>query len=126
MVGVAVAPDSVATWSAATIVSGRPMIQLVVEFDVASASTDKIVLVSAKLRKPATEGLVRVHDRGVTSACALEPFGAARASVFFFVPLSLPPAGTTVVADVGLVDQFGGTHWAEKVRFRMGEKREVG
>ena len=74
------------------------------------------MLVSAKLRKPATEGLVRVHDRGVTSACALEPFASSRASVFFFVPLTLPPAGTTVVADVGVVDQFGGTHWAEKVR----------
>jgi hypothetical protein len=36
------------------------------------------------------------------------------------VPWSLPPVGTTVVADVGLVDQFGGIHWAEKVRFRMG------
>ena len=115
---IALAPEMPATWHTATIVSGRPMIQLVAEFDVRNASDQKLVLVSAKLRKPATEGLVRVHDRGVTSACALEPFASSRASVFFFVPLTVPPTGTTVVADVGVVDQFGGTHWAEKVRFK--------
>jgi hypothetical protein len=113
-------PDGEATWNPATIVSDRPMVQLLADFAVVNASDAKVLLVSARLRKPATEGLVRVHDRdgGTAATRALEPFASARASVFFFVPISPPPAGANVVADVGLVDQFGNTHWIEKVRFR--------
>ncbi len=112
-------PDGPATWSPATIVSDRPMVQLIAELAVVNGSECKVMLVAARLRKPPTEGLVRVHDRdrGLTGTRALEPFASARASAFFFVPLA-PPSGTNVVADVGLVDQFGNTHWLEKIRFR--------
>lgn len=112
--------DGEAMWTTATIVSDRPMVQLVADFAVVNGNDTKVLLVSARLRKPATEGLVRVQDAhgGTAATRALEPFASACASVIFFVPLSPPPAGTNVVADVGLVDQFGNTHWLEKVRFR--------
>ncbi|HXV15060.1 MAG TPA: hypothetical protein VEC56_12710 [Candidatus Krumholzibacteria bacterium] len=112
--------DGEAAWTPATIVSDRPMVQLVAELVAVNASDAKVLLVSARLRKPATEGLVRVHDPdgGTAATRVLEPFASARASVFFFVPLAPPPAGTNVVADVGVLDQFGNTHWLEKVRFR--------
>ncbi len=115
------APDSRATWMPSTIVSGRPMVQLVAEFSVTNSRDRRVLLVSARLRKPAAGGLVRVQSAdGVATSCAVEPFATLRASAYFFVPFALPPSGTTVVADVGFVDQSGGTHWVEKVRFRMG------
>jgi hypothetical protein len=120
VIDVALRPDGPATWSAATIVNDRPMVRLCADVNVVNTSDTKVILISAKLKKPATEGLIRVHDprSGTTQTRALDPFASACASVFFFVPISPPPAGTTVVADVGLVDQFGNTHWLEKVRFR--------
>lgn len=118
-VEIAPAPDACPTWSPATIVSGRPMVQLFAELDVINTSPHRVVLVSAKLRKPATEGLVRVHTshRGTPGSCVLEPLASARASVYFFVTLALPPVATNVVADVGLVDQMGGVHWVDRIRF---------
>jgi hypothetical protein len=113
-------PGDHATWSPATVVSGRPMVQLFAEVDVTNTSECSVVLVSARLRKPAAEGLVRLHDqkRGTTGSYPLEPFVPTRASVYFYVSLPEPPTGTTVVGDVGFVDQFGNTHWLEKIRFR--------
>jgi hypothetical protein len=113
-------PAEHATWSPATVVSGRPMVQLLAEIDVTNTSECSVVLVSARLRKPAAEGLVRLYDRkrGTAGSYPLEPFVSTRASVYFYVSLPEPPAGTTVVGDVGFVDQFGNTHWLEKVRFR--------
>ncbi len=122
-IDIALASAEHATWCPATIVHGRPMLQLFADFDVMNASECKVVLVSARLRKPATEGLVRMDNpkRGVAGTYPLEPFTSTRASVYFFVALPAPPAGTNFMGDVGLVDQFGNTHWLEKIRFRMGE-----
>jgi hypothetical protein len=113
-------PGEHGTWSPATVVSGWPMVQLFAEVEVMNTSECRVVLVSARLRKPAAEGFVRLHDRkrGTTGLYPLEPFVSTHASVYFYVPLAEPPAGTTVVGDVGFVDQYGNTHWLEKVRFR--------
>lgn len=120
VIEVTLRPNGPAVWSSATIVNDRPMVRFSADVNVVNASDCKVILAAAKLKKPATDGLIRVHDprSGTTGTRALEPFASANASVFFFVPISPPPAGTTVVADVGLVDQFGHTHWLEKVRFR--------
>jgi hypothetical protein len=113
-------PGAHATWSPATVVSGRPMLQLCAEVDVTNTSECSVVFVSARLSKPAAEGLVRLHDRkrGTLGSYPLEPSVPTRASVYFYVSLPEPPAGTTVVADVGFIDQYGNTHWCEKIRFR--------
>ena len=50
-------PGEHGTWSPATVVSGRPMVQLFAEVDVMNTSECRLVLVSARLRKPgATPG----------------------------------------------------------------------
>lgn len=104
------------------MVSGRPMLQLCAEIDVTNTNECSVVLVSARLRKPAAEGLVRLHDRkrGTAGSYPLGPSVSMRASVYFYVYLPEPPTGTTVVGDVGFVDQYGNTHWCEKMRFRSG------
>ncbi|HEU4928424.1 MAG TPA: hypothetical protein VFU38_01240 [Candidatus Krumholzibacteria bacterium] len=113
-------PGVCATWTAATIVSARPMVRLSAELSVVNRSDQKIVLVGAKLKKPAAKGLVRVNDgaHDMAGSFPIDPSRSARAIVYFFIPASPVLTGTTMVSDLGVVDQFGNTHWVEKVRFK--------
>jgi len=112
-------PGEHATWSPASV-GDQSMLQLFAEVNVVNTSDCSVMIVSAKLKKPAAEGLVHLQgpDRTIPGSHPLVPFVAARASVYYYVHLPEPPAGTTVVADVGFVDQYGNTHWCEKIRFR--------
>jgi len=112
-------PGPRATWNSSAV-NGRAMFQLVAEFTVTNRSEHKVAFVSAKLRKPAVEGFVHVLDRtsGTHGAYSLEPNARTRAWAYFYVLMAAPPAGANVVGDVGFVDQYGNTHWVEKVRFR--------
>ena len=101
------------------------MVQLSAELSIVNRSAEKIVLVGAKLKKPAVKGLVRVsdgaHDMGGTFP--IDPSRSARAIVYFFIPASPVLTGTTMVSDLGVTDQFGNTYWAEKIRFKPVETR---
>jgi hypothetical protein len=118
-------PGVCATWTAATIVSGRPMIQLSAELSVVNRSDERIVLTGAKLKKPAVKGLVRVNDgaHDMAGSFPIDPSRSARAIVYFFIPASPVSAGTCMVSDLGVVDQFGNTHWVEKIKFKPAEPR---
>jgi hypothetical protein len=114
----ALTPGKRATWNSSEV-SGRPLLQLIAEIGVVNKSDHKVALVSAKLRKPAVDGFVHVEDRasGTTGAYPLDPNVKTKASVYFYVLMPAPPVGTNVVGDVGIIDQYGNTHWLEKVRF---------
>ncbi len=118
-------PGVCATWTAATIVSGRPMVQLSAELSVANRSDERIFLVGAKLKKPAVKGLVRVNNgaHDMAGSFPIDPSRSARAIVYFFIPALPSSTATTMVSDLGVVDQFGNTHWVEKVRFKPAESR---
>lgn len=126
-VDIVLRPGAHATWSV-TLVNGHPMLQLFAEVDVMNASDCKVTLVSSRLRKPAAEGFVQVDDikRGTSGTYPVEPHASTRASVYFYVYLPEPATGTTVVGDVGFIDQFGNSHWLEKVRFRGGTSHTAG
>jgi hypothetical protein len=121
-----IVPGGRATWTASAV-NERAMFQLVAEFTVTNRSDHKVAFVSARLRKPAVEGFVHVLDResGTHGAYSLEPDARTRAWAYFYVLMSAPPVGTNVVGDVGFVDQYGNTHWVEKVRFRGEPSRPI-
>ncbi len=118
-IDVLLVPGPRATWNTSAV-GGRTMFQLVGEFSVTNRSEHRVQFVGAKLRKPAVEGFIHVLDRasGTHGTFAVDPNVRTRAWAYFYVLLPAPPAGANVFGDVGFVDNYGNTHWVEKVRFR--------
>jgi hypothetical protein len=119
---VVIVPDPFknATWWHMGSSSKEPGMQVSGGFTVTNISTSKVLLTSAKMRKPRILGHVFVQEigAGAHGTFAIPP-GESTSMVFdFWIQPPVKREGEVFVADVAIQDQYGNEHWIKKVEFK--------
>jgi hypothetical protein len=97
-----------------------PIMQVVGEFKVTNITRYQVLVVSAKLKKPRTFGMVFVRRQGsnLHGEYPLPPGSTTDLSFRFWVAPPVVQAGEDFVASVAVIDQFGNDHWLKRLRFK--------
>ena len=99
---------------------GQPAMQIACHFRATNIAKYDVLLVTAKIRKPPTFGMVFTKD--VESAYhgdyLIPPGDTTEISVDFWVIPPVQDKGEDFVANIAILDQFGNEHHIRKVRFK--------
>ncbi len=109
-----------ALWWHMGSIGGKPAMQIVGDLNVTNISKYGVIVMGAKLRRPAATGnaLVRAHNANVYSSKHVIPEGAVSDLRFdFFVEPPVCKEGEVLTGDVAIIDQFGNEHWLKGLRF---------
>lgn len=116
VVGLPEGPSRCNTWSQSNV-----GVTLHAQFSVTNTSAHQIKIVHAILRKPHATGQVLVKYWGADNEPpgdhALIPHRATTADIYLHLREGSRFHDSDFLGDVGLVDQYGNTHWTNNVRF---------
>lgn len=113
-------PDDEQPWWHMGSLRGQPAMQVHGRFRATNITKYEVLLVAAKLRKPALLGMVLTKDvdSQYHGNYSIPPGHTTDLSVDFSAVPAVREEGEDFVADVAILDQFGNKHWIRKVLFR--------